>query len=134
MRTLALALAAMWLMACSEDSGVLSFSRGGSGAGGDDQDSDPAANPDAPACASDAECDGRCAPDGTCVECLTLGDCSNEDDLACSPSGECVDCGSNEHCPSERPVCEVASGECVQCLSDADCSGASCDPSGHECQ
>ena len=66
---------------------------------------------------------------GTCVACLSNGNCSGSTPF-CNP-----DTNSCEGCPSNAPVWDSGSGNCVGCLTGSDCNGATpvCNPTTNEC-
>jgi Cys-rich repeat protein len=123
---------------------------------------------DAAPCGEEVEgCSGRRAVcdqlRGVCVECLTDGDC-DEDEVcdaaegrcrhACAADADCaerdddrtvcdtsrafcVECTSDAGCVSEpRTLCLLSSGECVECLSNESCGAGEpyCDSSSGRCE
>ncbi len=66
---------------------------------------------------------------GTCVACLSNGNCYDPTPF-CNP-----DTNSCEGCPGDAPVWDSSSGTCVGCLTESDCAGATpiCNPTTNEC-
>ena len=96
------------------------------------------------ACRNDADCKAdethpRCAPDGTCVQCLTTSD-------NCPPLEYCVTgnvcaagCKTNAECASApqgdagapKDLCNTTRRECVECILPSDCPvNMLCTPAG----
>lgn len=93
--------------------------------------------PDAGPCAT--TCGGStpiCDPsDGTCVECLAVGDCTGAGGCV---ARQCVDCDADDDCPlATAAACNTTTNVCEACAADADCAHLTstpvCDEGGGRC-
>ncbi len=66
-----------------------------------------------------------------CVGCGSDADCGA---LHCAPNGSCVPCVTNMHCSAPTPACNTATFTCVPCVDNTTCpGGTACDLTALTC-
>jgi hypothetical protein len=87
-----------------------------------------------PECKSSYPLTPICVSNGTCVECVSKGDCTTTPKPACDTSvNKCVGCLASSDCSGTSPICNVQAQTCRACQADAECTAAPgvCMTDGH---
>jgi len=93
-----------------------------------------------PGCGSDANCEGKCTDDHTCVDCFADEDCPGAHEVCDATYSNCNYCegnGCNPGCASDENCDGKCTDDhkCVDCFADEDCPGAHevCDATYSNC-